>query len=119
MSRRSFESTEELRTRIEEYFEDIRAFNASITTRGKLPTKGGMTLFLGVSRDTLNEYEDKEGYSDTIKDAYLRIEDGWVQNLTAQSAAGTIFYLKNAFHYRDQKDVNLNDKRLIKDDEGD
>ncbi|MCH8942846.1 MAG: hypothetical protein IIA48_10485, partial [Bacteroidetes bacterium] len=75
----------------------------------KLPTKGGLALHLGTTRETLGDYEGKgDEFSYAIKRAYGVIEEAWVQRLNAsQQVAGTIFYLKNAFHFRDRTETDV------------
>lgn len=78
----------------------------------KMPTKGGMAIYLDTIRDTLCEYEKKEGYSDAIKSSYDLIEDAWVQKLSGHAVTGTIFYLKNAFSkdWRDKTETDITTK---------
>lgn len=80
----------------------------------QIPDKAGLCLFLGISRDTYNQYKKK--YPDAVKGADLAIEKAWVARLAGPNATGAIFYLKNAFHefYRDryETDVTSGDKPL-------
>ena len=70
----------------------------------ELPTKLGICLWFGISRPTYNQWKKK---SNALKEIEGRTEQAWVQKLTKQSVAGIIFYLKNAFGYRDNKGVDL------------
>lgn len=107
----AFASTEELQGGIDDYF------NSLGTGKDKrFPTKGMLALWLDISRETMNEYSKQpHRFSDTIKRAYSRIEDGWVQNLGKSYPVGSIFYLKNAFkdNYRDSYDQTTNGKDII------
>lgn len=100
-----YKSLEELQAKIAEYWEHINK-------TGKMPTKGNLSLFLGLTNETLRHYvegtdENGEKFSSTIKESHEKIEDYWVQNLTKNAAAGTIFYLKNAFKYRDKQETDI------------
>lgn len=94
----AFDSLEDFIIGVEEYFDICKK-------EKKFPTKGGLAIYFGVTRETLHEYENNKGkdYSDTIKKAYLRIEESWIQSLGRQYPTGSIFYLKNAFkeHWKD------------------
>ena len=41
-----------------------------------------------------------------------RIAEYWIGNLDKPHAAGSIFYLKAAFHYKDRFDITSGDKQL-------
>src|SRR3990167_8705180 len=91
---------QEFNTKIQDYF--LLCIESK-----KAPTKGGLALYLDTTRETLSEYEEKKGFVDTIKRAYLLIEEEWVQRLSGNNVAGTIFYLKNAFakYWRDKQET--------------
>ncbi len=77
--------------------------------KNDMPTKAGLALYLDTTRETLGDYEKRDGYSYTLKRAYYVIENAWVQRLTGQAVAGVIFYLKNAFKndYRDRNETDI------------
>lgn len=90
--------TEEKLTEIlEEYFQRCRELK-------KMPTKGGVCLELDITRRTYNIWKKKSKH---LKRAEEIIEDEWVQTLRANNVAGTIFYLKNAFGWRDKKETEI------------
>lgn len=91
---RAYQTVDDLEQGIEQYFQYCEQ-------NKKMPNKAGLALSLGVSRETLNNYESIPEFLDAIKKAYAFIEDGWIQKLPYGHAAGNIFYLKNAFGYRD------------------
>lgn len=70
--------------------------------RKEMPTKSGLCIFLDVARDTLNAYEKKDEYSDTLKKIYNYIEERWTQSLMKAYPTGSIFYLKNTFGWADK-----------------
>lgn len=96
-----FKSPEDLKAKITAYFELCENMS-------KVPNKAGLALALDTTRETLSDYEDKPEYSDAIKIAYTQIENAWVDTSISRehNAAGAIFYLKNAFHYRDQQNID-------------
>lgn len=89
-------SVEEMEERIVQYLNDMG--------RWQLPSKAGLAFALGITRETLHEYESKEGFSYVLKHWYPYFEDRWVQNLSRPNATGTIFYLKNTYGYMDTMD---------------
>lgn len=77
----------------------------------KVPTKVNFLSVLDVSRKTYNEWKkDDHEFSNTIKKVELEIEDIWLQRLEGSSTGGAIFYLKNAFAYRDRLDTDVTSK---------
>ena len=88
----------------------ISQWDESFKNSKALRTKANFCLALDISFDTYNRWKKKEHeFSETIKRIELRIEEEWVQRLTGNSVAGTIFYLKNAFKnkYRDRYDTDI------------
>ena len=87
----------------------IEAYWLNCSNNKLNPTKGGLAIYLDTTKETLGDYENKEGYSYSIKKAYNIIEESWVQALgNKQAVAGVIFYLKNAFK-KDWRDRNETD----------
>lgn len=72
----------------------------------KLPyTITGLALALHTSRETLCDYQEKDEYSDTIKEAKMKCQNYAEQRLyMGGQAAGPIFALKN-FGWRDQQEI--------------
>lgn len=93
----AFSSPEELTQRIQEYMDFLMECK-------RFPTNAGLAHWLGVSRDTLNEYSRKKGFSDVVAQFDNFSEDMWLQNLTRPNSTGTAFYLKNRFAYADTID---------------
>ena len=68
------------------------------------PTKQQLIVHLDITRQTYNRWKDDDRYSDALKKAENMIEAHLVNHLLeGKNVAGTIFYLKNAFGYRDKK----------------
>ena len=90
----------------EEFDIKVQSFFQDCIENKKVPTKGGLALYLDTTRETLREYEGKVEYVDALKKAYTLIEEEWVQRLAGNNVAGTIFYLKNAFseYWRDKQE---------------
>ena len=140
-----FETAEELKIRIDEYFnqcdphtemktewvearendgtllKDKNGLNYLVEVTHRVMTKQipysvtGLALALGMSRQTLLEYEGEvEGrekkdpeFADTIKRAKLRIHNYLELNLYSPSPTGTIFNLKNNFDWKDRVEQEL------------
>lgn len=60
-----FSSEEELQAKVDAYFDKTPRNEQTIT---------GMALFLDTTRETLCDYQGKDGFSDIIKRAKLRVE---------------------------------------------
>lgn len=70
------------------------------------PSILGMCLSIGINRETLLEYSNREQFSDTIKQAKAKVEQylGDQLNRTTQ-VAGIIFNLKNNFGWKDVQTI--------------
>ena len=96
-----YSDPEELEELIESYF------NGNTT-----PTMAGLALYLGLSRQGLNEYTAKDQFSYIIKRARLKIEALYEEKLIySTQPTGVIFALKNMYS-KDRQDVTTNDKDL-------
>lgn len=83
---------------VNEYFDDQEI----------LHTWTGLALHLGfASRDSLNDYKKKDGFSDSVKKALMRIENKYEEAaLTKKNPAGAIFALKN-FGWKDRQEIDM------------
>jgi hypothetical protein len=135
-----FGSVEELKTKIDAYFdqcdphmEEVTEWVPARSKDGKLLkdenglsylvevthkvmtaqvpyTVTGLALALNTSRETLINYESREEFFDTIKEAKDRVEHFLEQNLNTTSPTGTIFNLKNNYGWRDKSEHELTGK---------
>ena len=92
-----FKSVEELQEKIEEYF--------SITPDDEI-TITGLAIHLDTFRQVLCNYEERDEYSDTIKKAKQRVENGYEKDLKKHGRTGTIFALKN-FEWKDKTEQDV------------
>ena len=83
-----FETPEQFTTTADAYFARREAEDKPFTVNG-------LALALGMTRETLLRYGEKEGFSDAVKAVRARLEDHWESRLAGGNAAGTIFWLKN------------------------
>ena len=120
-----FISVEELESKIEEYFEycdntivkKILNKNQEVIAEITKPyTITGLAHWLGTNRQTLINYEKKDGFFDTIKDAKSRIEACYEERalLGDNSPVVSIFTLKNNFNWKDktEQDITSAGKKL-------
>lgn len=94
---------------IKELENRINSFWYDVVKKNKWqPTKLQLINYLDISRDTYNTWKKKGHiFSDTLKKVECLIEAHLVENLLTQNnVAGVIFYLKNAFGYRDRQDID-------------
>ena len=93
-----FKSAEELQQKIDKYFEETPKDEWTIT---------GLAMALDTSRKVLCEYEEKDEYSNTVKKAKLKVENGYEIDLKKHGRTGTIFALKN-FDWKDKNETDIN-----------
>lgn len=107
----AFTSPEQFASQAERYFKECKGKGRGWARR---PSKAGLCWWLGINKDTLNEYSKKPDYSGTVKEAYGTIELAWIDKLDHPYPTGGIFYLKNAFKedYRDRYDHTTDGKEL-------
>lgn len=79
----------------DEFTEVADAYFARCDAEQKPYTVNGLALALGMTRETLLRYGEKEAFSDAVKRVRARLEDYWESRLAGPNAAGTIFWLKN------------------------
>ncbi len=109
-----FETDDLLQSKIEEYFIYIKGEKKKSKTGretkfwARYPenaTVTGLALYLGFeSRQSFYDYEKNEQFSYTIKNARLRVEAAYEQQLLSYHATGAIFALKN-FGWSDKQEV--------------
>lgn len=123
-----FKSVKELEDKIVEYFDTcdntvvkkILNKNQEIIAEVTKPyTITGLAEWLGTSRQTLINYENKETFFDTIKDAKAKIEADYEERalLGDNNPVVSIFTLKNNFNWRDKNEVehsgNININHIL------
>lgn len=94
-----FKTPEELQKAVDEFIQNP----PTVTVRSKdeeyekpLVTISGLCYKLGfASRQSFYDYENRDGFSYTIKRARLYIESVYEGNLTMPNCTGSIFALKN------------------------
>lgn len=98
---------EELEADVELYLDHVRA-NYDKT----LANKTGFSLFIKCDRDTVNEYEKKDGFSVAIKKLIAFSEQQCVEKCYSSNTqiAGTVFLMKNLHKYTDKHEVDTNNK---------
>lgn len=70
------------------------------------PTITGLALFLGFeSRQSIYDYEKNGQFSYTVKEARLRVENGYEKALMSKNSTGAIFALKN-FGWSDKQEID-------------
>lgn len=92
-----FSTPELLESKVQEYFNQFNP-EGDITPLNQeyRPTITGLCLFLGFeSRQSFYDYEERRGFSYTIKKARMRIENQYELMLSSKNPAGSIFALKN------------------------
>ena len=104
----------QVKQRINEYLNHCETYDIK-------PSVIGVCNWLGISRDTLNNWKNGNyrngSHSDMIKKVYAMLEEisiDYFQGGKVNPAAG-IFLLKNHFGYRDVTDLEITPKQSITD----
>jgi hypothetical protein len=92
-----YKTVEELDNKINEYF--------SVTPKDEW-TWTGLAIHLDTSRETLREYKERPEYTDLLKAALLKVENGYEIDLKKHGRSGTIFALKN-FDWKDKTEQDI------------
>ena len=96
-----FQSVEELQTKIDAYFVDIPETEWTWT---------GLAMYLVTDKETLADYRDAKGerseFSEPLKNAMLKVENGYEIDLKKHGRTGTIFALKN-FNWKDKSEQDF------------
>ncbi len=97
-----FKTAQELQDKINAYFEEckLKEIPLSIT---------GLALALDTNRQTLINYQNKDGYENIIDRAKLMIENAYEIRLINNGRSGDIFALKN-FGWTDRQEIDNNIK---------
>ena len=97
-----FKTAQELQDKINAYFEEckLKEIPLSIT---------GLALALDTNRQTLINYQDKDGYENIVDRAKLMIENAYEIRLIVNGRSGDIFALKN-FGWTDRQEIDNNIK---------
>ena len=90
----NFKTPEEMELKVNEYFESFEKGEEPVL--GTKRTTVGLALFLGFeSRQSLYDYEKRDGFSYIVKKARSFIEMNYEEMLDSKSCTGAIFALKN------------------------
>ena len=93
-----FESVEVLQEKIDQYFKETSKYEWTLTW---------LAVFLDTSRETLQNYQDREEFFDSIKKAKDMVEMWYEIDLKKKGNTWTIFALKN-FWWKDKTEVDNN-----------
>lgn len=115
-----YKTAEEIQLKIDKYFQScwrkkLDMYGNAIKDKDtgeyvleqfKPYTITGMAVYLGITRDTLIEYENKEELTDTIKGAKERCHAYAEESLfIGKNPTGAIFNLKNNYGWKDKTEV--------------
>lgn len=107
-----FRTPEELQSKIDLYFKEGVKVKTVVVGKAPntqlvslpVPTITGLCIFLGFeSRQSFYDYEERDGFSYTIKRARLFIENEYEEMLATGNTVGAIFALKN-FGWQDKQE---------------
>lgn len=106
---RKIGSPEEFDRLVDDYVAQCQADDEPITITG-------MTLALGfVAKQSLYDYAEYDGFSDSVKRAQSIVENAYEKRLSGHAATGAIFALKN-FGWKDRQEVESTNRHIITDE---
>ena len=85
----------------------VEAYFSKCKESGDIPTRTGLALHLGMTLQTLWNYEAKPRFSPLIKRADLLIQEAWTQEAkkAGKSQIFAIFYLKARHGWQDRQEI--------------
>lgn len=102
---RKYDSPEQFNKVVDQYLDWV-------VDEGKHITWTGMALYMGFSsRQSIDEYQKYDGFSDSVKRAKAIVEQAYEDGLVSGGipAAGAIFALKN-FNWRDKQELDVTNR---------
>jgi len=111
-----YKSVEEIKKVIDEYFnwcnnrlvkiwDDKKQVELMVCSPAPY-TMSGLARRLGLSRQGLLDYSNRDEFLDTIKEARERVHEDVETRLMERQATGAIFNLKNNFGWKDETKVD-------------
>ena len=91
-----FRSVKALQEKVDAYFEECEKTGEPLTVTG-------LALALDTSRETLLNYQKRDGYGDVVRRAKMKIENAYEKRLIARGNGGDVFALKN-FGWKDKSE---------------
>ena len=88
---------ETMQDKLDEYFNNTPVEDITLT---------GVCIHLGIYKDTFYNYGRRDGFTDMINMARMKIENSYEVSLKRYGRAGDIFALKN-FGWRDKQEVSV------------
>lgn len=85
----------------------IAAYFRMCEEKDKPLTYAGLALALGMDRQTLYNYQERDEFFDTIKKARDTVKAYVEEQMFIRGSAGVIFYAKN-YGYTDRQEVDVN-----------
>lgn len=96
---RHYNTPEEFDAKVDKYYQHCKATEEPITWTG-------LAIYLGFSsRQSIDEYLNYPGFSDSVRRAKLLVEWSYEKRLTGNNATGPIFALKN-FGWTDKQEID-------------
>ena len=92
----------------------LRDDNGNVVTDTKFwkpPTASGLASYLKTNRQTIINYEKKDDFIDTIKNAKVKLEAYYEQRFIENGHAGNIFAAKN-FGFKDTQQIEHTGRQI-------
>lgn len=103
-------TVEQMQERVDAYIARFVDPTAAAYEPKFVPTINGISLWLGVSKDTLYNYRKRVEFADMFEPVMRALESWWEAKLASSSPVGAIFWLKNRpdrdWNDRTMQDVN-------------
>lgn len=104
-----FKTAEEMQKAIDLYFESCWEVDKEGNRKQTRPyTITGLANALDTTRETLLDYQEKDGFSDTVKKAKMKVAEYVEEYLfMGKNQTGAIFNLKNNFNWKDKTETDV------------
>lgn len=104
-----FKTAEEMQKAIDLYFESCWIVDEQGTKKQIIPyTITGLANAIGMERKTLLDYQEKDEFCDTVKEAKRKVAQYVEEYLfTGKNQTGAIFNLKNNFDWKDKTETDV------------
>lgn len=112
-----YKTPEAMKIIIDDYFENRESDDSAWFMNGDKqeyrPTISGLAYALGLSTQAVRDYEEKDEFLGTIKEAKLKVERALEERLYGNNVTGLIFNLKNNFKWKDSQQIEVTDDKDI------
>ncbi len=103
-----FKTVQELQEKIDAYFDSCWEEENGVKKQTRPYTITGLANAIGIDRKTLLEYQERDEFSNTVKEAKRKVAQYVEEYLfMGKNQTGAIFNLKNNFDWKDKTETDI------------